>query len=597
MVNPFENRLQQKQITQSNPFAERLKQKEEPSALMQNLKEIPGQFAKGAVAGGIGSYGDVLDFFGLQSKEINPAEQDKRSREFKTLEKMERGEVPSAGELEELSEDEPVLRFSRLPSSEDVSNLIEEFGGPKEAKTTAGRYASRGGKLLGGGLSLGQGGIVAPLTAAAAGQTAEEFGAPKWVQAAVEIGTFLKSSKSKTPLTSKSPEIKSEIERLKKLGFSDQDITLAKNALEDRNWLKKTSQMTKEAETKFKQATKGTEEKFNKIIGDAFPGLEEGGTSALKTASSELFNSLDDLAQGIVIKDPTVFANNARKAITELEKTLAVTPQQSQVISLLEEAIGTAKPKPIPGKPEQIIETGLLDQFGKPITKTTPAIPETPRPFPTANYYTNFYKGLNSIGQWGNPKQREHVFSIVKDAIKNTFKEQGPEGKKLAIALEEANKSWMKYLQAEDIVNLTQKAITDEGINFAKMNKLIENANNFETFAKGLGKEQANNLKQIAKTGNDIKDLQKVIQGGAVKEALGAGKLWAVAHSVVTGDLRSLASYVGAQRIGKLSTKLLTDPSYQKIQLRMLEAIKDQKWNMLRVFSQIMEKKLDAESQ
>ena len=61
------------------------------------------QAVQGVGIGALGTYGDILDMLGLQSKETLPGEQAKYSREFDILEKMERGEVPSAGELMELS--------------------------------------------------------------------------------------------------------------------------------------------------------------------------------------------------------------------------------------------------------------------------------------------------------------------------------------------------------------------------------------------------------------------------------------------------------------------------------------------------------------
>lgn len=529
-------------------------EEEKPSEIetfKENVKDIAKQAPKETLAGALGSYGDILDLFGLQSKKINPGE-----RAQYELEANARPE-----DLPHLVDTEDVLpRYSKLPSSEETSQFIEELGGPGKPKTLAGRFSKRGGRFVGSGLAFGQTNALLNLGAGIAGQAAEELGASPWIQAAVELGTFLKGSKSKSPITSNSPEIAEEIKRLKSIGFSDQDITLAKNALEDRGWLKKTSQFTQQAEKKFKESAKGSEKKFESILEDSFPGLKEGGPGTFKQASSELFNSLDELAQGIVVENPEIFVNESNKAIANLERTLAKVPQKKQVVELLEEANKNAY-------------QGL-----------------------TADYYTNFYKDLNSVGQWGNPKQREHVFSLVKDAIKNTFKAQGPEGKKLASSLEDANKSWMKYLQAEDISNLTQKAMTDEGMNFSKMYKMLQNPENFQTFSKGIGKEQTQNLKQIVKTGQDIKDLKQVMKGGLVKEALGAGKLYAIGKAVVTLDWKSLAGYVGAQVAGKTATKFLIDPKYQNLQLKLLNAVKEEKWNSVRVITKAIEKRIDRES-
>ena len=52
------------------------------------------QTAQGFGIGALGTYGDILDLFGIQSKETLPGEKEKYNREFNVLEKMEQGEKP-----------------------------------------------------------------------------------------------------------------------------------------------------------------------------------------------------------------------------------------------------------------------------------------------------------------------------------------------------------------------------------------------------------------------------------------------------------------------------------------------------------------------
>lgn len=528
------------------PLGQATQEKKEETSTKPVFKDVSKQFVKGATAGTLGTYGDLLDLFGLQPRKMLPGQRAQYELESQATE----SELPHLIDTEDISP-----RYHRVASGQDVAGLIEDVGGPGKAETMAGRYAERIGRLSGGGAALGANVLQAPIIAGSVGQTLEELGAPAWAQAAGEMFAFLTSGKGKVPLTSKSPEVKNKLNELKKLGYSEEDLTLAKNALEERGFLKKVSRLTPKAEQSFKNAISNSESKVNEILNKSFPGLEEGLPS-MKKASSEIYNTLDDIARNVVVESPDSFVKSASKAVNELRKSLANTPQEKQVIELLENAMKKA---------------------GE---------------FPTADEYINFYQGLNQIGNWSNPRQREHVFKIIQDAIKQTFRDQGPIGQKLASKFEEANQSWKKFRQAEDVSELIGKATSDEGINFSKLSKMMENPSNFETLSDGLGKVQANNIKLIAQTGSEIGNLEKIMKGGLAKEALGAGKLLLVAKAIVTGDLSALKTYVGTEALGRLSTKLLTDPKWQNLQLKALEAVKNGKWDQLRAIATNFERLL-----
>ena len=509
---------------------------------VSGLKEVPKQAAIGGLQGVFGTYGDILDFLGLQSKEPLSGDAAQYEREFRATPEQ----LPWIIETED-----PVPRFSRFPSGEEVG----QFLGAPDPETTSGRYARRIGRLAGGGPATGAALLKAPIVAGSIGQTLEEVGAPGWAQAAGEIIGFLSGRKTKTPVSAKSPEVQNKINELRKLGFSEEDVTLAKNALEDRGFLKKYSKLTPQAEKAFKDTLGKSEGKINEMLQKAFPGIEEGLPS-VKEASAELYTTLDKVAKDIVIENPDSFVKEASKAVNELKKTLANTPQEKQVIELLEKA---------------------MQASGE---------------YPTADHFINFFQGMNQVGNWSNPRQRENVFRIIKDSIKQTFKDQGPEGRKLAELFEEANHSWKRFRQAEDVTELLGKAASEEGTNFSKLAKLLDNPTNFKVIEEGLGKPQTINLKQIADTGSSIKDLHKAIQGGLVKEALTGGKLYGVAKALVTGDLSSLKAIVGAEVLGNLATKLLTDPKWQNLQKKALQAVKDGKFDQLRAISMEAERQL-----
>lgn len=514
-----------------------------------DLSDVSSQALKGGTKGFLGAYGNLLDLAGIQRKGVAQGEEG--------INRFEHG--ASDIQLAAMSDaDEPVPRYTSLPSSQEIGQGIESLGGPREAKTRGGRYAERIGEFIGGGAALASPQAKLAATAGTVGQSLEEAGAPKWLQAAGEIVTFLKGSRTKTPIQSTSKEANAELARLKKLGYSEEDLTLAKNALEERGWLKKTSKITPEAENKFKTAMKNSEEHVSNILEKSFPGIKDTGISGIRAASEELFGNLDNLAKQVVIENPGSFVKNADKAIERLKGTLANTPQEKEVIGVLE----AAKQAAVEGRP--------------------------------ADVYTRFYRGLNQIGKWGNPKEREHIFTLVKDAIKQTFRDQGPEGNKLAGALEDANRSWIKYLNAEDVSEMLAKVTTEEGVNFSKLSRSLDNPNNYRTAEKALGKESASNMKKIAEIASSMKGLEKTMLGGEVKKALASSKLAALAYSVATGDVTAMKTYVGVLAAARISTKLLTEPKYQNLRLKLLNAVKDQNWNLVKSISQSLEKDIES---
>lgn len=543
--------------TQNIPSTLRPKQIPETRGrqFIENIKEVPGQLARGYTTGTLSQAGNILDILGLQSKETLPGEKAKRSREFGTLEKLEKGGVPSIAEFEELSDDDVLPRYSRLPNTQETRKILSDLGW-KEPERAGGRYAHRAGEFLSGP----PGGIKAPIGAAIVGQTAEEANLPLWMQAGAEMATLLKLGKTTRPISSGSPHVQKELDRLKGMGFSDKDLTLARNALEDRGYLKKAAKYTSEAEKRFKDTQKNIQGNFESIIEESFPGLKEGGPQTFKNSAVELYDNLDNLAREVTIKNPDVFVESSKKAIHEMERSLANSPQKQEAIDILRKAATRSKAR-VPG-----------------------------------DFYTNFYKEMNAIGNWGNPKQREAAFGAVKNAIKDTFRKQGPEGIRLADNLEEANKAWMKYLEAEDVSNLIGKVSSEEGINFKKMQNLLQKSDNFEIFKKGLGEKQANNLLKLSEMSSNIVDFEKAIKGGLAKDLLTQGTLYGFAKAVLNGDLNTLKTMAGVQIAGMFATKLLTDPNYQNLAIRMSKAAQDQNWKLVYSLGNSLQKKTKKDS-
>lgn len=502
-------------------------------------EDVVKQGAQGFGIGALGTYGDILDLFGLQAKEILPGEKAKYDREFQILDKMEKGEKPSFGELMELSSDDDIApRFSRLPSSQDVESFGKELGLVSEPKTAAGRYARRIGRIGGGGASLGGGGIIAPIAAGAAGQTLEEMGAPPWAQAAAEIIAGIKfAPKTPTPITSKSKEVEKIIGDLRKAGYSEKDITMAKSALEERKILKKFATLSPRAENAIQQGVKNSEELFKQQIKKGLPGYAEGGLPYLEKQAANVYQSMEKLASSVPIsnKEPV------RKAITD--------------------AIAYLEKYPLLDEQKKFIEF-MKDGLAK-IDKAD-----------TAEFFTGFYRNLGKAGNWGNPAQKEHLLGMVKDGIKQSFAESGPEAAKFGKYFDKTNEAWKHWLKTRDLMETIEKASTVEGMNFKKLASILDKPENHELAKKVLGPEQLQNIKSITKGAEAIESLIKQIPKEN-KTVLAIEAMTGLSALILYGNPKPLALVIGYEATRRLATSLLVNPKTQNTMKKLIVAAKN----------------------
>lgn len=497
------------------------------------------QATQGAGIGALGTYGDILDLLGLQAKETLPGEKEKYNREFDVLEKMNKGEErPSFSDLMELSDDDSIApRYSRLPSSKDIEELGQKTGLVTEPKTAAGRYGKRIGKLGGSSLAFGGTAIKAPIVAGAAGQTLKEAGFPEWVQAAAEIIITLKTSpKSSIPVTSKSPEVKKVISDLRKAGYSEKDITLAKSALEDRKLLKKYASLTPEAENSIMKGVKNSEELFKNEIKKGLPGYAEGGLPYLEKQASKVYQTMEDVASTVPIKNKEPVRKSIQNAIDYLEK-YPLLDEQKKFIEFMKDGLGK------------------LDKAD------------------TAEFFTGFYRNLGKAGNWGNPKQKEHLLGMVKKGIRDTFAESGKEGATFGKYFDQTNEAWKQWLNTRDLMQTIEKAQNVEGVNFKKLSHLLNDSDNHELAKKVLGADQLKNIKSISEGSQAIESLLKQIP--KTDKNIQSLKILGGLGALIAGDYRPLALLLTLEGAKLLSTKILTDPSYQNIMQKIIVAAKN----------------------
>jgi len=512
-------------------------QKEE-SAVGKYTADVLKQGTQGFGIGALGTYGDILDLLHIQSKGTLPGEQAKYQREFDILQGMEKGKRPSTAELFELSGDEDISpRASRLASSQDVEELGGKLGLVSEPKTAAGRYARRIGKIGGGGAALGAGGIASPIASGVAGQTLEELGAPAWAQAAAEIIAGLKfAPKTNVPITSKSKEVEKIIGDLRKAGYSEEDITLAKSALEERKLLKKYAALTPEAENSIQQGLKSSEELFKQQIKKGLPGYAEGGLPYLEKQASNVYQSMEELASNVAIKNKEPVKKSVEQAIAYLEK-FPLLDEQKKFIEFMKDGL----------------------------TKLEKA--------DTADFFTGFYRNLGKAGNWGDPKQKEHLLGMVKEGIKKTFAESGPEAAKFGKYFDKTNEVWKHWLNTRDLMETLEKAQNVEGINFKKIASILNEPENHDLAKKVLGPEQLENIKTITKGADAIESLLKQIK--PADKTSKAIKALETMRAFVTGDLKTLGVLMSLSAAKSFATKLLFDPKKQNTMKKLISAAKN----------------------
>ncbi len=427
--------------------------KQEEMGVGSHVAEVGKQGAQGFGVGALGTYGDILDLLHLQGKEMLPAEKAKYEREAEILDKSKEQGGLTPSQIRELSATDE-SSFLRFPSTAQIEEKGKEFGLVSEPKTAAGRYARRIGKIGGGSATFGGKGILAPIVAGTAGQTLEELGAPPWVQAAAEIIAILKlSPKTNVPITSKNKEVQKVIGDLRKAGYSEQDITLAKSALEKRKLLKKYASLTPEAENTINQGIKNSETLFKEQVKKGLPGYAEGGLPYLEKVASNVYKSMEELATSIPVTNKGPVKKAIQDAISYLEKYPLLDEQKKFI---------------------EFMKDGL--------TKLDKA--------DTADFFTGFYRNLGKAGNWGDPSQKEKLLGMVKDGIKETFAQSGPVGAKFGKIFEKTNEAWKHWLKTRDFMEMIEKAENVSGMNFKKISNILNDPKNHELAKTVLGPEQ-----------------------------------------------------------------------------------------------------------
>lgn len=548
--------------------AEKNKPKKPPTA-WESAKDYAKQATKETLIGVGGTWGDLAELAGLNPKGGTPGQKAKNSAEFEILEKMQQpGYKPSFSDIYMLSGDDDIAPSAfGLPTTKDLEGVNEALGGPGEPETMAGRYGKRQGRLYGSGLAFGQVNPVPAALAGGVGQTAEELGAGPLTQAALEIATLLLSpgQAGKKLAGSAKEEVTRKVNELRRLGYAEEEITLAINHASKGKKAGVSASKGSKTEQAFENFAEHSDQMVSDILTSSIPGIERG-TAHVHQMASDAYGQVARQASNVVIRDSTPFIDSATGVVRELRRNLGRNPEAETFLNRLHDAVVASTQNP------------------------------------TAENFMNFYKELNKAGAWMGRSQKDRLLTQVKNGIKDTFRNEGPAGRQLANDFERVNDGVRRAYQAEDVHNLIQKAATQDGIDYKKLNKLFDKGENVHLFEDVLGATQTQNLHQIARTGKEVKDFDKawkathLLQGNAVLDvARGAG----AGYYLYKGDMEGLATVLASKGLGvaakKIAEKFLTDPRFQNLMIKGLHSLKNESPKAFRSANDAMQKYFDEE--
>lgn len=365
------------------------KEDSEKFGFLDTIKDVGQQVLSKGISGIGGAYGNILDTFGLQNKEGEtlPENEDLSAIKSQIIDKMNRGEAPSYGELMLLTDDDPLPRNARLPTSKDIQGGIEKYTGIGKGKTPAGRIAGHGAQFAGEGLALGGGGKALATLAGAggAGQGLREAG----INEVLASGTEILGSLSPAAITKKlAPSTKAGkdiVEAGRKIGLSEAQIAPLTHRETTTHALSKVARKGKKTTERFDSIKKG--------LNDSYSNIKANPKSQTKLPNGEQINLRKDFGQ---IRN-------------DLSKTLQPSPDKQGAIDFIEKSLDTLRN--IDVTPEHLV---------------------------------NFWQDINKAVKWNSLDGGKKALTQLKEPVLKVLKKASPQ---LAEDFENTNKLYAKYAQ------------------------------------------------------------------------------------------------------------------------------------------------------
>lgn len=365
------------------------KQKEEQKfGFLETARDIGEQVLSKGISGVGGAYGNILDTFGLQLKEGEtlPGQKAINVIQSEILDKMNRGEAPTWGELMLLSDDE-MPSGARLPTSKEIKTGIESLTGIGEGKTASGRIAGRGAEFFGEGAATGGGAksLIGLAASGLAGQGIREAGGSETLATATEIGGSILPSLVSKKLIPTGKDAKEIVDAGRRIGLSEAQITPLIQGE------KKVSLLSKVA----RKGTK-TKELFSSIkekLGDSYQDIKN---------SVKNLGNVNAANQKTLIDKFTTIKN-------DLQKTLKASPDKEAAINFIEAAID--KVSKSGASPEELI---------------------------------NFWQDINKSVRWNSIQGGKKALTRLKEPISEVLHNVAPSAAK---DFEMTNQLYSKYAQ------------------------------------------------------------------------------------------------------------------------------------------------------
>jgi len=345
-VNPFFIRAQQRQNgaassllipkkneISDNPFQKRAQQRkaeEENAGLVDTSKDVAQQIVAKGAQGILGSYGNILDTFGLQSKE-NLLPGQKANLESAYNDEYDLG-----------LNDEILPNYARLPSSKQAKEAVELTTGIGEGKTPSGRIVGRGAEFAGEGLATG-GGVKTLLTLAGAGATGQglrEMGAPESLASGAEIAGSILPSLISGKVNPRSQEAQKIVNAGRTVSLTEKQIAPLIQGEGKVSFLSKIARKS--------DRTKKTFANIKASLGDSYQNI--------KTEVAKL--------PKINNKNQNLLYDKFTSIREELSKTLKASPDKESAIKFIDDAI--SKLSNHGASPEELIN------FWQDINKSVP---------------------------------------------------------------------------------------------------------------------------------------------------------------------------------------------------------------------------------
>lgn len=448
--------------------------------------------------------------------------------------------------------------LSEAPSSEDV---LRHIGSDAEGFTQ--KVAARGGDIFGPAVLTGFGfapALLSSIFGGLAGQTAEEAGLGPIGQMIAEVvgggvGT-LKQGPSK--VASKIPETQRTLEGLEKLGVSEPSKLVARHGLEENTRLAKAAGPSIANKESVAKASEEVSKTIQTYLKEKIPDLEKG-RDYLKDAHREVFSALENIAESVPISDTEQHVNELNRMIKASKRVTDISPERAAVIKSLENQRAN-------------VSIGI-NAAGEPLT--------------AADLLRMYRENNSTYGSWINKHVKRNAMRDMQNNIIETIAEQGPEGKRTAELIRDTNKYHQKFIKTQEVLDNFDSFVNTEGlVNFKKVGTFLDNVDNRTLVSEILGPESVKDLTRIKNASEHIDKLEKALGNPDVQNYLKKGALTGVAGAifgVLTGGTSLATAGLGAAAVAspyvvgkltqRLSSKMLTDPSYQRMTANFLESL------------------------